>query len=350
MHLELIQNFEALDSQANEWNDLLACCSASHVPFLRYEYLSTWWKTLGGGEWKEASLYIYLARRQDGGLLGIAPLFYAKNRQGVPSMLLVGSIEISDYLDVICPTPDLPAFMEGLFEALTSDQAPPWQALDFYNINENSPTLPALEAAAQRRGWSFSQQQLQPCPYIPLPGDWEQYLASIDKKQRHEIRRKMRRAEESATPVRWYIVGGENYGDQTVTEAALNAEIEEFMALMAMDPDKDRFLTQVMRTQMRSAVHAAFRAGWLQLAFLEVDGKKAAGYLNFDFANHIWVYNSGINFDYRELSPGWVLLGYLLKWANENRREAFDFMRGDEDYKYRFGGINRYVVRALICR
>jgi CelD/BcsL family acetyltransferase involved in cellulose biosynthesis len=101
---------------------------------------------------------------------------------------------------------------------------------------------------------------------------------------------------------------------------------------------------------MRSAIHVAFKAGWLQLAFMEVDGNKAAGYLNFDFNDHIWVYNSGLRFDYRELSPGWVLLGYLLKWANDHQRKSFDFMRGEEDYKYRFGAINRYVIRAMIQR
>jgi CelD/BcsL family acetyltransferase involved in cellulose biosynthesis len=119
---------------------------------------------------------------------------------------------------------------------------------------------------------------------------------------------------------------------------------------MAQDPEKDRFLTEAMRRQMHAASQIAFKEGWLQLAFLEVGDQKAAGYLNFDFANHIWVYNSGLNFDFRELSAGWVLLGYLLKWANENGRESFDFMRGSEDYKYKFGGVNRYVIHARIER
>jgi CelD/BcsL family acetyltransferase involved in cellulose biosynthesis len=88
----------------------------------------------------------------------------------------------------------------------------------------------------------------------------------------------------------------------------------------------------------------------LQLAFLEVGGVKAASYLNFDYAGHIWVYNSGLNYALRELSPGWVLLGYLLKWANDHKRLAFDFMRGGEEYKYRFGGLNRYVARAVLER
>jgi CelD/BcsL family acetyltransferase involved in cellulose biosynthesis len=119
---------------------------------------------------------------------------------------------------------------------------------------------------------------------------------------------------------------------------------------MAQDPQKERFLTEAMRHQMRAAIWAAFQAGWLQLAFMEVDGQKAAGYLNFDYHDRIWVYNSGLNFAFREYSPGWVLLGNLLQWANEHGRQAFDFMRGDEEYKYRFGAIDRHIVRASLRR
>lgn len=341
MHLEILRTLNNNDPLASEWNDLLNCCSASHVPFLRFEYLSSWWRTLGGGEWKEGELFTVLARQDNHELVGVAPLFFAPNREGEAAMLLLGSIEISDYLDFIVHSSNLSEFIEALFDLLESDRAPAWQVLDFYNLPDTSPSLAALQQAATKRGWTYNQQQLQPCPYIPLPGDWETYLASIDKKQRHEIRRKMRRAEEHDPPMRWYIVTDEN---------SLDAEIDDFLALMAQDPEKDRFLTQVMRSQMRDSVHAAFKAGWLQLAFLEVGGEKAAGYLNFDFAGHIWVYNSGLNFKLRELSPGWVLLGNLLKWANDQQRICFDFMRGDEDYKYRFGAANRYVVRASIRR
>jgi len=341
MHLEILRTLDDNDSLANEWNDLLVCCSASHVPFLRYEYLSTWWKTLGGGEWADGELFIVLARQEDGALVGVAPLFFTHNQEGEPVLMLLGSIEISDYLDFIVRSSEIPQFVDALFDLLDSDQAPAWQALDLYNLPDTSPSLACLEEAAARRGWTYQLQQLQPCPYILLPGDWEAYLASIDKKQRHEIRRKIRRAEENDPPARWYIVQ-----DETI----LDAEVEDFLALMAQDPEKQSFLTQTMRTQMRDAVHAAFKGGWLQLAFMEVDGQKAAGYLNFDYAGHIWVYNSGLNFALRELSPGWVLLGNLLKWANDHQRISFDFMRGGEDYKYRFGAINRYVVRASINR
>jgi CelD/BcsL family acetyltransferase involved in cellulose biosynthesis len=105
-----------------------------------------------------------------------------------------------------------------------------------------------------------------------------------------------------------------------------------------------------MCEQMRLSCRAAFENGWLQLVFLEVDGQKAAAYLNFDYLNRIWVYNSGFSRRFMDISIGWVLLGYLLQWANENKRSEFDFMRGDEDYKYRFGGVDKLLMRAKIVR
>ena len=341
MHFNVIRTLAEMEALADEWNVLLEN-SASHVPFLRYDYLTTWWNTLGGGEWQQAELFVVTATREPGGpLTGIAPLFFTQNREGEPALMLMGSIEISDYLDVIARPEDLAQFLEELFDFLSGPEAPGWHLLDWDNLLESSPTLAILEEISRRRGCGFSIQPLQHCPYIPLPADWETYLNGLDKKQRHEIRRKMRRAEEFEKPVRWYIVQ---------EKGGMDGEIEALFSLMAQDPDKDKFLTELMRKQMKAAMQAAFQAGWLQLAFIEVGGDKAAAYLNFDYQDHIWVYNSGLDPRFRELSLGWVLLGYLIQWAIERGRLAFDFMRGDEDYKYRFGAQDRRVVRAIVTR
>ncbi len=351
MEFTLHRSFNELEPLAGEWNALLNETS-THVPFLRYEYLHSWWETRGGGEWPESHLAVVLAR-EEGKLIGVAPLFSAKNREGDPALLLLGSIEISDYLDVIVNPRDLPVFIPGLLDFLDHSgpaglsvaapeaESKPWQTLDWHNLPDGSPTLPVLKTEAEKRGWSFSVNQTYRAPSIPLAGDYETYLCGIDKKQRHEIRRKMRRIGESGSDVRWYIVTD---GD------TLDAEVDAFLVMMTEEPDKAKFLTEDMRRQIHLSSRAAFENGWLQLTFLEVDGQKAAGYLNFDYLNRIWVYNSGIERRFLELSPGWVLLGHLLQWANENKRSEFDFMRGNEDYKYRFGGVDHFLVRAKVTR
>jgi CelD/BcsL family acetyltransferase involved in cellulose biosynthesis len=281
--------------------------------------------------------------RENRRLIGIAPLFFVPDWQGKSCLMLIGSHEVSDFLDFIVRREDLSPFLEALLPFIARDDIglPRWERLDLYNLLDSSPSLEAIQTAAAKLGWTAQVEKLQPSPYIPLPGDWEEYLAGIDKKQRHEIRRKMRRAYTMEQEVRWYVVRD---------HSTLDAEIEAFADLMIQDPEKQRFLTPTMRDHMRLTVQCAFESGCLNLAFLEIGGQKAAGYLSFDYLNRLWVYNSGIDRSFTEYSPGWVLLGELLKWSNEQKRAAFDFMRGDEEYKYRFGGVDRFVMRAQLER
>ncbi len=319
------------------WNSLLAE-SASHVPFLRYEYLTDWWSTRGGGEWDEAELFIVTAHERDR-LIGVAPLFFTTQTE-VPALLLVGAIEISDYLDIIVLPDRLDEFLKLLLPYL-KDLPVAWKQLIFHNLLDDSRTLPALQKEADKLGWEFTSEALQRCPYIALPDSWEEYLAGVDKKQRHEIRRKLRRIEELEIPVQLHIVED---------ESTLDADTDTFFSLMSQDEAKAHFLTGAMRLQMRQTIRSAFQCGCLNLAFLVIGDEKAAAYLSFDYLNRLWVYNSGLNTKFYEYSPGWVLLSHVLQWAIANQRKTVDFMRGDETYKYRFGARDRHVVQATLMR
>jgi hypothetical protein len=78
MQLKVLRSLEEINALENAWNALLEQ-SASHVPFLRHEYIRTWWKTLGGGEWTHGELFVVLGYEEDGRLAGIAPLFFTEN-------------------------------------------------------------------------------------------------------------------------------------------------------------------------------------------------------------------------------------------------------------------------------
>jgi CelD/BcsL family acetyltransferase involved in cellulose biosynthesis len=343
MEYTLHNDFSELNAQ--EWNDLLKE-SVSDTPFLRHEYQRGWWEHRGGGEWQNAQL-VLVSAREDGRLIGVAPLFIAEY-EGKPALLLIGSIEISDYLDLIVRMDDHSRFITGLLDFLASSlpfdtaQGGPdnWSAVDWYNLPDSSPTLAALKAESGSRGWAHLEEMYRPTPRIALNGDFDEYLSRVEKKQRHEIRRKMRRAIESERGVRWFI------SDMADPEA----EIDSFLKLMEQDQGKASFLRDPMRAQMRDVIRTAHENGWLWLAFLEADGQRIAAALNFDYENKLWGYNAGVNRDFMDLSPGWVLLGHVLEWCCQNGRYEFDFMRGDEDYKYRFGGVNKYVMRARLIR
>lgn len=340
MHITVIHTETEWAKIADEWNQLLDK-SISNVPFLRFEYLNAWWQRRGGGEWPDSVLYIITAHDDEGNLVGAAPLFLSKNYAGEPSLLLLGSIEISDFLDIIVQEADLEAFLEALLAHLTGSDSPQWNSLDWYNLIENSPTLPVLEKLASKYDLSFQQSRIQPAPYITLPSNFDEYLESLDTKYRRELTRKMRNAAGYFIPIQHYIVED---------EGSLETEVNDFIAMMREEEEKDAFLTGKMVAQIHAIAQAAFKAGWLQLAFIKVGKEKAAGYFNFKYDNRIWVYNSCLARKFGNLSPGIVLMGRLLQEAIEKGYQEFDMMRGDEEYKYHLGGRDRFVVRVTMTR
>jgi CelD/BcsL family acetyltransferase involved in cellulose biosynthesis len=342
MNFILHNDFSEIDMAS--WNALVEQ-SIADTPFSRYEYLSEWWQTLGGGEWdvKEGGrppLLVLVSATENDQYVGLAPLFITEY-DGQRALMLVGSIEISDYLDLIVREADLPRFLSGLLDFVVSLSDQDWSALDWYNIPDSSPTLAVLKAEAEKRGWTHHEEIYRPTPRIPLNGSFEEYLSRIDKKQRHEIRRKMRRAAEGEKNVQFTIVNGKEN---------IASEIDAFLDLMLHDPGKAEFLHPAMREQMTVTVQNAHKYGYLWLAFLEIDGAKTAASLNFDYKDKLWGYNSGVSREHMELSPGWVLLAHTIQWCCENGRYEFDFMRGDEEYKYRFGGVNKYVMRVKVIK
>ena len=338
MNFSLHKDFSEIAAEA--WNALVEQ-SIADTPFSRYEYLSQWWQTLGGGEWLPPNVELVLVSAREGDqLIGIAPLFIT-DYEAQRALMLVGSIEISDYLDLIVREQDLPRFLSGLLDFLQADPAVHGSGLDWFNLPDESPTLASLKTESERRGWSYREEIYRPTPRIPLNGSFDDYLSRIDKKQRHEIRRKMRRAAESDKQVRFVLVNGND---------SIDSAIETFFDLMVHDPGKAEFLHPAMREQMAAAIQNAHTHGYLWLAFLEVEGTKVAGSLNFDYKNKLWGYNSGVSREHMELSPGWVLLAHTIQWCTENGRYEFDFMRGDEEYKYRFGGVNKHVMRAKVVK
>src|SRR5690349_23376463 len=156
MDFKLHTSFDSLEALAPAWNELVAV-GVTNVPFLRFEYLATWWSSLGGGEWKDCKLAVVTATQADQ-LIGIAPLFLTSNPEGKPALMLLGSIEISDYLDLVARPEALQLFIAGLLDWLGQAYPEPWSLLDWYNLPEASPTLAALKAESVKRGWAYTEE------------------------------------------------------------------------------------------------------------------------------------------------------------------------------------------------
>jgi len=330
LRVELYTEKEAFLPLREEWNRLLVG-SPSDTIFLTWEWQSLWWECFGRGH----QLLLLTARHEEE-LVGIAPLFYAD--EGI--IHLVGGTEISDYLDIIALSgyerEVWSAFLTYLLEECS------WDILDLHNLPGASPTREVLFSLKEKYGLKVAVSLEHVCPLISLPQTWEGYLQMLDKKQRHELRRKLRKAQREAQ-VDWYLVS---------EDADLASEMEMFLDLhQRSSAHKEQFMDQTMQRFFKAMAQSTFEAGWLRLGFILINGLKMASLLCFDYDDSILLYNSGYDPErYRALSPGVLATAHCIEEAIQQKKRVFDFLRGSEEYKYRFGAQDTEVYHLVVTR
>ncbi|GAB5492549.1 MAG: GNAT family N-acetyltransferase [Phototrophicaceae bacterium] len=329
MNVQSFNTVEVFDTLKSEWNTLLKR-SLSDTPFSSHEWHSNWWNAYAPGE-----LWVITVRDDKDTLQGIAPLFIAtSDEQRV--VHFIGCEDVTDYVDVLVDKDNSEAVYQALADFFV-EHKDNYDSLDLCNIPAESATYTYFPSVLSDASFNVETKVQEVCPLIELPDTFEGYLELLDKKQRKEVQRKLRRAKGAGDSLNWYIVGDEH---------KLDEEIEKFLKLMASShPEKAKFLENDQHvTFFKSIVPAAAKAGWLQMNFLEVMGEPVAAYVNFDYNNQILVYNSGLEpSKAAALSPGIILLAYNIQHAIETKHDIFDFLRGDEQYKYKMGGQNTEI-------
>lgn len=324
-----LDGFEALRA---EWNALLNR-SITNVIFLTWEWQHTWWTTYQSGD-----LMVISAREDDGRLVGIAPWFI-QNRDGERVVRTIGCVDVTDYVDIIADRDAVGRVLAELARFLRENAAR-FDRINLCNIPESSPTYRDFPDQLRQHGFEADMILQEVCPVIHLPNTWDDYLAMLDKKQRHELRRKVRRAE-SEVRVEYYT------SDQG---RDFETEVEKFLNLMARSqPAKAEFLADAKNEQfLRRMLRVMADLGWLRLSFIDMDGVPTAAYCDFDYNREIQVYNSGLQPDHcAHLSPGIVLLCYNIQHAIESGHVLFDFLRGNEAYKYRMGAQDTRIYKLI---
>ena len=71
---------------------------------------------------------------------------------------------------------------------------------------------------------------------------------------------------------------------------------------------------------------------------LKIEGKIATGIMSFESQDEYWLYNSGYDPEFSYYSVGLLLKAHSIKKAIEAGKKKYDFLRGNERYKYELGG------------
>lgn len=263
---------------------------------------------------------------EDDILIGIAPFLKRENSLqflGVAEVL--GGNKVSDFGDIIAKTSyEKIIWKEVLAELRTGN-------LELNYIRENSPSLGILQELGGK------VEEVDVAPYLELPVTWEEYLGQLDRHNRHELRRKLRKVEEA--------------GIKEVDDDR-GERVEELLKLMEISHEgKKNFLSPQMKSFFREIAKMMgdlpAQAG-LRMRYLELEGKVIAGVMVFEFKDAYLLYNSGYDPEFSYLSPGLIIKVYAIKEAIEKGKKVFDFLRGDEKYKYDLGGKERKLYKISV--
>ncbi|MDX2160607.1 MAG: GNAT family N-acetyltransferase [bacterium] len=327
MQTAVFSDETVFDQLRDEWNPLVER-SISNTIFLTWEWQTTWWRAYQAGQ-----LCVVTCRDDAGRLVGIGSWFIHL-LDGERVLRTIGCVDVTDYMDIIADREHLDT-VQAAFAQCLREYAAAYDRINLCNIPEESPTLAHFPQHLNGCGFTAEKALQEVCPIIRLPTEWEAYLESLDKKQRHELRRKLRRMDDVEYEHR-LITGGDD----------LNTAADQFLDLMrASHPQKAHFLEDPQNVAFfRAMIPVMAAKGWLRLSFLIVEGTAAAAYCDFDYNGHILVYNSGLLPEaHAQLSPGIVLLSLNIQAAIAQRRTVYDFLRGNETYKYRMGAQDTQV-------
>ena len=310
-----------------EWESVLRD-SPENTLFLTSQWQKVWWDTFGDGHTMCGFTY-----PESNEISAIASL--AKSGDTVS---FIGSEDTFDYNDFLIRPGHEVGFYQTLLDCMEEQK---FGMLRLVSLRETSPTLQILPDLARKHGYTVEVKEEDVTSGIGLPSTWDEYLSLLNKKDRHELRRKIRRMD-SQTDWKWY----------SLTEPTeVNERLGEFIILMRQSrADKDEFMTPERERFFYNITQRMSELGLLQLYFLHMDGVTVATSLCFDYGGSRLLYNSGYDPEYAYYSVGLLLNAMCLKDAIEQGLTYFDFLRGPEPYKAHLGGQQRNLYQMVVTK
>jgi len=289
-------------------------------------WLKVWWNNFAGNQ----TAYLCAVRDQDE-LVGIAPLMV----QGKTARLM-GDPDVCDFVDVIAAPGQGRAFFRNLIPYIQKQGV---TQLDIGAVRADSIVFRDLLAVAKDLGYEIICDPEDVTMVLDLPASWDDFLNQLTGKERHEIRRKLRRLNEAAR-VNFRVV--ENPDN-------VAKEIDTFLALFKLNrSDKSVFMSDQRAAFFRALALEMAADGILKLFFLDLNEVPSAAVMCFDYRSTRYLYNNGYDIRHKSLSVGLLSKAFTIKESIQRGKIRYDFLKGSEPYKRRLGGKPVQLYRCRI--
>ena len=281
---------------------------------------------------------IWIARDRSGNLRGVLPL----TRSARGTLRFCGQEQGADHLDVVSAPADRVPLAHSWLKQMSV--TPGWSSMVLEHVPEDGALRRALRLHQGKI--PYGERRVTACPFVDTSTTWEAFLAEkFSRKRRHELRRVIRRFEER---------------DATrVVHASSPDEVSTLLGVL-FALHRERFELQGKETVFsgdatesfhRALAPALAERNELFLAALYDGDKPLACYYGFRDAKKIYHFQSGIATVERGTSPGTILRALVLRdTVFGSDLEEFDFLDGDEAYKFQWATGVRALYDLSIAR
>jgi CelD/BcsL family acetyltransferase involved in cellulose biosynthesis len=245
--------------------------------------------------------------------------------------------ELTDEQDVVAAPEHAPDAARAVARWIAAER-PRRVALEY--VPEDAPTLAAFDEVLSSAGYRVTRERMVTSPRIALAGDYESYVQGLGKKERHELRRKLRRFEGApGASCRW------------AKDHERPAVLDRFFALHRLSKgEKAAFMTAEAESFFRDIADALAPTGRLRLGVVSAHGEDAAVLFAFAYGDTLALYNAAYDPALGSLSLGIASHAFAVREAIAQGFKVYDLLRGDEPYKYDLGAVDRWLGRLEAVR
>ncbi|HVW69753.1 MAG TPA: GNAT family N-acetyltransferase [Steroidobacteraceae bacterium] len=330
MSIRLVTSEEEFAALAESWRELQGA-SPNHTPFQSWEWNYSWWRHFG----RPGRLRLFIVER-DGRLIGVAPLFLATRYLGWPlHHLAFIARKRADYLDFVVRAGHEREFFEELCPRLLAGSRE-WRCIDVRDFPESSTNLPHFLRAASASFPLISVQPAESCVAVSLEATWESFVATLGKNARRNVGR-YRRHLEADFPIELRIPATPDE-----RERCFNDFVRLYRSLRESEDGAPVYGSAPALAFEQDICRRGAEAGWFRLYLLYAGGQPVSGCLGYVWNRKFYAGLMARAPEFEKYSIGMTLSGMAIQDCIANHWTEIDFMRGDESFKYQWGGVRKH--------
>ncbi len=322
MQITVISNYDEFLGLEDAWKNVFERCDTDNI-FISWEWCSLWWKHFGRNQ-----RLMILVIKDRAETVGIAPLMSAGGNffsLGKPVISFMGG-ELADYIDFLVLRNNKEVIMT-IMDFLLKFAG--WGLVDLRRIPEYSPNLIAVEECLSGLGCDYVVRKSSTSPAVKITGRWDDYYKSLSKGLRQDIRTTLNKLK---------LIGDVkfvNYNAYTFKEA-LDTLFELHGKRQDYKLGQSLFDIQSNRDFFHELALAFIKPGWIDISALKIKDRVISIAFAFRHKEIFYYWVPAFDTEFIKYSLSKVHIQNLLKSCFEQNYTEFDFMRGDEEYKFKW--------------